>query len=63
MRFKFKGESKVEIPNIGIVEPGMEFHITNEELLPIFTEELFETIKDVKPAKMPRPKQVKKEGD
>lgn len=36
MKFKFIGERKMEFGMIGIVEPGQEFDINNEEFLPVF---------------------------
>ena len=56
MKFIFKGEKVMIIPELGRVHPGQEFEVNNEKLLPIF-EALFEKVED-KPKKV-----VKKEED
>ena len=43
MKFIFKGEKPLIIPELGRVFPGQEFDVNNEKLLPIFLE-LFEKI-------------------
>jgi len=43
MKFIFRGEKPLIIPELGRVVPGQEFEVNNEKLLPIFLE-LFEKI-------------------
>ena len=45
MKFVFKGEKPLIIPELGRVKPGDEFEVNNEKLLPIFLE-LFEEVKE-----------------
>ena len=45
MKFIFRGEKTVIIPELGRVHPGQEFDVNNEALLPIFLE-LFEKIEE-----------------
>lgn len=45
MKFVFRGEKPLIIPELGRVRPGQEFEVNNEKLLPIFLE-LFEKVED-----------------
>ena len=45
MKFVFKGEKSIIIPELGLVFPGQEFEVNNEKLLPIFLE-LFEKVEE-----------------
>lgn len=45
MKFVFKGEKTVIIPELGRVHPGQEFDVNNEAMLPIFLE-LFEKVEE-----------------
>lgn len=45
MKYKFKGSKRVEIGELGIVEPGQEFTVNNEAMLHLFTAELFDEVK------------------
>jgi len=45
MKFVFKGEKPLIIPELGRVKPGQEFEVNNEKLLPIFLE-LFEKVEE-----------------
>ena len=47
MKFIFKGEKAVIIPELGRVFPGQEFEVNTEKLLPIFLE-LFEKVDEPK---------------
>lgn len=59
MKFVFKGEKPLLIPELGRVKPGDEFEVNNEKLLPIF-KVFFEEVKD-KPKKVVKKEDVKKE--
>ena len=43
MKFVFRGEKALIIPELGRVVPGQEFDVNNEKLLPIFLA-LFEKV-------------------
>ena len=45
MKFVFKGDKPLIIPELGRVRPGQEFEVNNEKLLPIF-EALFEKVEE-----------------
>ena len=45
MKFVFRGEKSVILPELGRVHPGQEFDVNNEKLLPIFLE-LFEKVEE-----------------
>lgn len=45
MKFVFKGDKPILIPELGRVKPGDEFEVNNEKLLPIF-EALFEKVEE-----------------
>ena len=46
MKYKFIGPKRVEIGELGIVEPGQEFDVNNELLrVKIFESKLFEVVK------------------
>lgn len=47
MKFIYKGEKTIIIPELGRVRPGQEFDVENEKLLPIF-EALFEKVEESK---------------
>jgi hypothetical protein len=57
MKYVFKGEKPILVPELGRVKPGQEFDVNNEKLLPIF-EALFEKVED-----KPKVKKVKKDEE
>jgi hypothetical protein len=61
MKYKFIGPLRVNIGELGIVEPGQEFEVNNKEMVVnIFESKLFEV---VKPEVKKVVKKIKEDGE
>lgn len=63
MKYKFNGKREVEIGGLGIVQPGQEFDIMNEDMKYLFENDMFSKVDNKKKVEVKKEevKEVKEE--